>query len=62
MVPSYAIASPMATGLRRAADRYGVLIRQALRDVQAAPTRPGAKARPDLAPGAYVYHLTFSRL
>lgn len=25
------------------------------------PTRPGAKARPDLAPHAYVYHLMFSR-
>jgi toxin ParE1/3/4 len=25
------------------------------------PTRTGAKARPDLAPHAYVYHLTFSR-
>jgi len=44
-----------------AADRYGVLIRQALRDVQAEPTRPGAKARPDLAFDAYVYHLSFSR-
>jgi len=44
-----------------AADRYGVLIRQALRDVQAEPTRPGAKARPDLASDAYVYHLAFSR-
>lgn len=44
-----------------AADRYGALIRQALRDVQAEPLRPGAKARPDLAPDAYVYHLKFSR-
>lgn len=44
-----------------AADRYGALIRQALRDVQADPLRPGAKARPDLAPNAYVYHLAFSR-
>jgi plasmid stabilization system protein ParE len=39
-----------------AARRYGLLIRQALRDVQGDPTRPGAKARPDLAPHAYVYH------
>ncbi len=45
----------------RAADRYGVLIRQALRDVLEEPSRAGAKARPDLAPNAWVYHLTFSR-
>jgi toxin ParE1/3/4 len=44
-----------------AADRYGLLIRQALRDILEDPTRPGAKARPDLAPHAYVYHLIFSR-
>ncbi len=44
-----------------AADRYGALIRQALRDVLEEPTRPGAKSRPDLAPHAYVYHLFFSR-
>lgn len=44
-----------------AAHRYGLLIRQALRDVLQAPTRPGARPRPDLAPHAYVYHLTFSR-
>jgi len=44
-----------------AADRYGLLIRQALRDVLEKPTRSGAKARPDLAPHAYVYHLMFSR-
>jgi plasmid stabilization system protein ParE len=44
-----------------AADRYGLLIRQALRDVLEEPTRPGAKARPELAPHAYVYHLIFSR-
>jgi toxin ParE1/3/4 len=37
-----------------AADRYGLLIRQALRDVLEEP------ARPDLAPHAYVYHLMFS--
>ena len=44
-----------------AADRYGLLIRQALRDVLEDPTRPGAKTRPDLMPHAYVYHLMFSR-
>jgi toxin ParE1/3/4 len=44
-----------------AADRYGRLIRQALRDVLENPTRPGAQARSDLAPHAYVYHLIFSR-
>ena len=44
-----------------AADRYGLVIRQALRDILEDPTRPGAKARPDLAPHAYVYHLMFSR-
>ena len=44
-----------------AADRYGRLIRQALCDLLAEPTRPGAKARPDLAPHAYVYHLIYSR-
>lgn len=33
----------------------------ALRDVLEEPTRPGAKARPDLAPDAFVYHLMFSR-
>ena len=44
-----------------AADRYGLLIRQVLRDVQADPLRLGAKSRPDLAPHAYVYHLFHSR-
>ncbi len=44
-----------------AAARYGLLIRQALRDVLEEPTRPGSRARPDLAPHAYVYHLAFSR-
>ena len=44
-----------------AADRYTLLIRQALRDGLEEPTRPGAKARPDLAPHAFVYHLMFSR-
>jgi plasmid stabilization system protein ParE len=44
-----------------AAERYSLLIRQGLRDVQADPVRPGAKARLDLAPYAYVYHLSHSR-
>lgn len=44
-----------------AAERYAVLVRQALRDLSAGPTRPGAKPRPELAPNAYVYHLSFSR-
>ena len=44
-----------------AANRYGLLIRQALRDVLKEPTRLGATARTDLAPHAYVYHLKFSR-
>lgn len=44
-----------------AADRYGLLVRQALHDVLEEPTRPGAKVRPDLGPNAYVYHLMFSR-
>jgi toxin ParE1/3/4 len=44
-----------------AALRYEALIRQALKDVQADPKRPGAKARPDLSPHAHIYHLSFSR-
>jgi toxin ParE1/3/4 len=44
-----------------AAERYGRLIRQALHDISDEPTRPGAEARSDLAPYAYVYHLSFSR-
>ncbi len=44
-----------------AADRYGLLIRQALRDLLEDPTRPGTMARPDLAPHTYIYHLMFSR-
>ena len=43
------------------ADRYAQLIRHALHDLLEDPTRSGAKARPDLAPDAYVYHLIFSR-
>ncbi len=44
-----------------AADRYALLITQALIDVQANPTRPGANSRPDLVPHAYIYHLKSSR-
>ena len=44
-----------------AADRYALSISQALMDVQANPTRPGARARTELAPGAYIYHLKSSR-
>jgi toxin ParE1/3/4 len=43
------------------AERYGILIQQALRDLLERPTRPGAQPRPDLAMHAYVYHLSFSR-
>ncbi len=44
-----------------AAERYAALIRQALGDLIEDPVRSGAKARPDLAFHAYVYHLRFSR-
>ena len=44
-----------------AADRYATLIAHAFINLQADPTRPGSKARSDLSPGAYVYHLMYSR-
>ena len=44
-----------------AADRYGELIRKALRDLLESPVRLGAKARPALGANAYVYHLMYSR-
>ena len=45
-----------------AALRYEALVRQALRDVQADPGRPGSKERPDIMiKGARTYHLEFSR-
>ena len=44
-----------------AADRYSALIKRSLRDLREDPTRIGVRLRPDLAPGAYTYHLSFSR-
>ena len=44
-----------------AAGRYRTLLIQALRDLEADPTRPGSKARPELAEDARTYHLSFSR-
>ncbi|MGI4826879.1 MAG: type II toxin-antitoxin system RelE/ParE family toxin [Janthinobacterium lividum] len=45
-----------------AADRYDILIRQALRDIQEDPDRPGARARPGaLNPTFRLYHLSSSR-
>ena len=44
-----------------AASRYSLLIQQALNDLLERPTRPGAQARSDLAPHAFVYHLALSR-
>jgi len=45
----------------RAAHRYRVLLKQALRDVAADPERPGSLERPELSKGARTYHLRFSR-
>lgn len=44
-----------------AADRYEVLIAQALNNIGENPYRPGARHREDLAPGVYAYHLASSR-
>jgi toxin ParE1/3/4 len=44
-----------------AADRYEVLIAQALADIAENPYRPGAKHRDDLLAGIYTYHLVSSR-
>jgi toxin ParE1/3/4 len=44
-----------------AADRYEVLIAQALADVGENPYRPGAKHRQELLSGVYTYHLASSR-
>lgn len=41
--------------------RYGRLIQQAVKDVQADPERPGAKRRPELLAIARTYHLFYSR-
>ena len=45
----------------RAAWRYKALLKQALRDIQADPERPGSRERPELAAGLRAYHLQFSR-
>ncbi len=45
-----------------AADRYDMLIRQALRDIRDEPTRPGVRGRPNiLHPDFRLYHLSSSR-
>ena len=44
-----------------AADRYEVLIGQALIDLSDDPFRAGAKQRPELPKGFYIYHLASSR-
>ena len=44
-----------------AALRYESLIDQAIADLAENPDRPGAKERPDLLPGLWLYHLAFSR-
>ena len=44
-----------------AADRYELLVRQALTDVGEDPFRPGARQRPELRQGMYTYHLAASR-
>jgi toxin ParE1/3/4 len=41
--------------------RYETLIGQAIADLADDPARPGAKERPDLLPGIWLYHLAFSR-
>jgi plasmid stabilization system protein ParE len=44
-----------------AADRYGALIRQAMRDLRTKPDRAGSQTLEQLKPGARVYHLRFSK-
>ena len=44
-----------------AALRYQALIRQALRDIESDPIRPGVKVRSDLEHPVRTYHLAFSR-
>ena len=42
--------------------RYGTLIKQALKDIETDPERPGSRERPGiLAAGARTYHLSLSR-
>jgi toxin ParE1/3/4 len=43
------------------ARRYRVLLKQAFIDIGDNPERPGSQQRAELAPGALVYHLRFSR-
>jgi len=45
----------------RAALRYRELLKQAIRDIESDPARPGSQERPELAKGARTYHLHFSR-
>ena len=46
----------------RAALRYDILIKQALKDIGVDPERPGSKERPEImVRGARTYHLEFSR-
>jgi len=44
-----------------AAARYRKLLQQAIADIAGDPDRPGARKRPELAPGIRTYHLSFSR-
>jgi toxin ParE1/3/4 len=44
-----------------AADRYEMLIGQALIDVGEDPFRPSSRQRPELPDGVYTYHLAGSR-
>jgi toxin ParE1/3/4 len=44
-----------------AADRYEVLLAQALSDLENNPYRAGAKPRDEVLPGVYTYHLALSR-
>lgn len=46
---------------RAAALRYEALIDQAIGDLGDDPQRSGAKLRPDLLPGLWIYHLSSSR-
>lgn len=47
---------------KAAAIRYRALLVQAVRDLEADPSRPGVKDRSELASaGAHTYHLSFSR-
>ena len=46
----------------RAALRYDALIKQALRDIEEDPERPGSTEKPELMiEGGRTYHLSFSR-